>query len=321
MRVPQNPLDFEIELVKLAKEIQDLNKNPRSEADSKTLLKLENKFYSRLNKIYSNLSPYQRVLLARHPDRPTARVLLSQIVDDFIELHGDRLFSDDYALICGLGRIGGLRVALCLQEKGQDLNEKIQRNFGMPHPEGYRKSLRIFRLAEKFKLPIVNIVDTPGAFPGDQAEERGQASAIALNLLELAQITVPTLSVILSEGGSGGALALALTDKVFMFENAYYSVISPEGCASILFPENSAARVSECAAMLKLSARDLQSFGIIDGIIKEQLGGLHWGWEESFEQLKRVIVETFYDFQSMTVEAMLKARSEKYLKMGVFTEI
>jgi acetyl-CoA carboxylase carboxyl transferase subunit alpha len=318
MRIRQNPLDFEQELVKLASEIEQLEKDPGS--SSKKLQSLKERLDTQFQKTLRNLAPYQRVLLARHVDRPTAKVLLSQIVDDFIELHGDRVFGEDSALICGLAKIGGLRVAICAQEKGKDINEKIKYNFGMLHPEGYRKALRIFRLAEKFKLPIVNIIDTPGAYPGDKAEERGQASAIALNLLDLAQLTVPTISVILGEGGSGGALALALTDKIFMFENAYYSVISPEGCASILFPNNAASHVAECAQMLKLSAQDLQKFGIIDGIIKERYAGLHWGWEESFEELKEMIVQSFHQFQNKTVENMLKERFEKYSRMGVFYE-
>lgn len=312
----KNPLPFENELVKLYEDFEEKKRAGRkSEAE-----KAWKKFQEAKTKIYSNLTPYQRVQLSRHLDRPTASALVKLIIEDFIELHGDRRFGDDPAIICGLGKIGQFRVVVIAQEKGGSLKEKAARNFGMPQPEGYRKALRHFRLAEKFELPILTIIDTPGAYPGDEAEERGQAQAIAENLLELAGITVPVVGVLLSEGGSGGALALGIVDRLFMFENAYYSVISPEGCASILFGEDAQKHVAKCADMLKITSENLYRFKIADEIIKEPLGGLQWGYEESFGLLKDRIVATLAEFSRITVEELLDRRRARYYSIGAFEQ-
>ncbi|MCS6962266.1 MAG: acetyl-CoA carboxylase carboxyltransferase subunit alpha [Deltaproteobacteria bacterium] len=310
----KNPLPFENDLVKLDKTIDDkLARGELQEAE-----RLKRKFENLKRKIYSNLSPYQRVQLSRHLDRPTSLTLIREVFRDFIELHGDRRWGDDPAIVGGLAKLGQFPVVVVAQEKGQGIKEKPKRNFGMPQPEGYRKALRLFRLGEKFGLPVVTIIDTPGAYPGDHAEERGQAQAIAECLLELAHLTVPTISVVLSEGGSGGALALGITDKIFMFEFAYYSVISPEGCASILFGDDATKYIADCASMLKLTAEDLKKFKIIDDIISEPMGGLHWEFRESFDRLKERLISSILEFSNVTVDEMLKKRMHKYYSMGVF---
>lgn len=312
----KNPLPFENDLVKLYEELEEKQKTGRKSEIEKALRKFE----EAKGKVYSNLNPYQRVQLARHLDRPTSITLIKFLIDDFIELHGDRRFGDDPAIICGLGKIGQFRVVIVAQEKGGSLKEKTLRNFGMPQPEGYRKALRLFRLAEKFELPIITIIDTPGAYPGDEAEERGQAQAIAENLLELSSITVPVIGVLLSEGGSGGALALGIVDRLFMFENAYYSVISPEGCASILFGEEAQKYVGKCAEMLKVTSENLYRFKIVDEIIKEPLGGLQWGYEESFRMLKDRILATLAELSRITVEELLERRRIRYYSIGAFEQ-
>ncbi len=306
----KNPLPFENEIFKLTQELITCS--------DKEAARLQKKLEELKKKVYLNLTPYQRVQIARHLDRPTAQTLIQEVFHDFIELHGDRRYGDDSAIIAGLAKLDLYRVALVAEDKGQGLKQRSKRNFGMPHPEGYRKALRIFKLAEKFRLPLITIIDTPGAFPGDQAEERGQAQAIAENLLELAHLTIPTISIVLGEGGSGGALALGLTDKIIMFENAYYSVISPEGCASILFGEDAVKHVATCAEMLKLSAADLKKMGIVDAIIPEPLGGLHWGHEESFKILKDHLLKQISEFSGKSVEDILSARKRKYYEIGIF---
>jgi len=263
--------EFEKPLLKLEKRIKDLELAPQKNA--KKIAKLKQKLLKLRKKIFSKLSPYQRVQLARHPLRPLFSDYLKSLFSDFVELHGDRLFADDPAIISGIAKFGKKSVAVIGQEKGKTTAEKMRRNFGMPHPEGYRKALRIMKLAEKFNLPILTFVDTPGAYPGIGAEERGQSRAIAHNLMEMSGLRVPVITTVIGEGGSGGALAIAVANYVLMLENSIYSVISPEGCASILFRDASLA--PRAAEVLKLTAEDLFRFGVIDEIVPEPLGDRH----------------------------------------------
>ncbi len=268
--------------------------------------------------IYSNLTRWQQVQLARHPMRPYAMDYISRIFTDFVELHGDRLFSDDKAIVSGLGRLNGNRVAIVAQQKGRETKEKIRRNFGSAHPEGYRKALRIMHLAEKFNLPIITFIDTPGAYPGIGAEERGQASAIAVNLYEMAKLRVPIIAIVIGEGGSGGALALGVADKVYMLEFAVYSVISPEGCASILFRDSSEAQ--RAAEALKITSADLYKLNVIDGVIKEPLGGAHYDMESTVKEISKTLTEALMKLMKIEPEKRIQLRIDKFGKMGEFQE-
>jgi len=261
---------------------------------------------------------WDRVQLARHPKRPTALKLIKCLFPDFIELKGDRLYKDDFAIVAGISTFYGNPITIIAEEKGISTEDKIKRNFGMPHPEGYHKSMRLVRQAEKFNRPILFIIDTPGAYPGIGAEERGQAVAIANSLSELMTIKVPIISLVLSEGGSGGALAIGVADKVFMFENATYSILSPEGFASILFKDVSKAQ--EAAEDMRLTAPDLLKFGVIDLIIPESSKGLHEESESSFTFLKELLKKEFEDLQSKTVKSRLNERYKKYRKFGLYSE-
>lgn len=263
------------------------------------------------------LTAWDRVLLARHPKRPTASVLLKSLFPDFIELKGDRLFSDDKAIIGGLATLNGQAITVIAQEKGMTTQEKITHNFGMPHPEGYRKVLRLVKQAEKFNRPVLFVIDTPGAYPGLGAEERGQANAIAANLFEMIDIKVPLISVILSEGGSGGALAMGVSDQVWMFENAIYAVLSPEGFASILYKD--AARAKEAADVMKITAGDLLKFKIIDHIIPENTP-LHEDPYPAFDYLKKQLAWHMTDLQKKAVDVLLENRYAKYRQMGQYYE-
>ncbi|MGB9856942.1 MAG: acetyl-CoA carboxylase carboxyltransferase subunit alpha [Dictyoglomaceae bacterium] len=265
-----------------------------------------------------DLSPWEKILLARHPQRPTFLDYLPQIFDDFIELHGDRYFSDDPAIITGFGFFEGESVAIIGQEKGKTIQDKIKRNFGMPHPEGYRKALRIMKLAEKFNIPIFSFIDTPGAYPGIGAEERGQAMAIAVNLKEMSLLEVPIIVVVLSEGGSGGALGIGVGDYILILENAYYSVISPEGCASILFRDSSKA--PEAASALKITAEDLFKLGLVDEIIPEPEEGAHTDPIKTAENIKRSLKKVYRNLKNRPVELLLKERYEKLRNYGKFVE-
>lgn len=306
------PLDFEKPLYDILEKIKELEANP-SLKDSLERLKKE---AERLKKeIYSNLTRWQVVQIARHQDKPKSLDYLNNVLDEYLELHGDRLFSDDSAIIVGIGKIDKFSIAFIAQEKGRTTSEKIERNFGMPHPEGYRKGMRIMDLAEKLKLPILTLVDTPGAYPGIGAEERGQFSAIAYSIMKMLSIRVPTISYIIGEGGSGGALAIAVADKVFALEYSIYSVISPEGCASILFRD--ASKAEKAADILKLTAKDLLELGVIDGIVKEPLGGAHWKPEEMYNTLREHIIEQLYALKKLDIDEILKLRYEKYRKMGI----
>jgi acetyl-CoA carboxylase carboxyl transferase subunit alpha len=264
--------------------------------------------------LFTNLTDWQRAQLARHPKRPYTLDYLERICERFEELHGDRRFGDDSAIVAGMGWIEGNPVMIIGQQKGRDTKQKILRNFGMPKPEGYRKALRLMKLAEKFQRPVLCLIDTPGAYPGVDAEERGQAEAIARNLLEMAKLEVPVVAIVIGEGGSGGALALGVADRVLMMENAIYSVISPEGCASILWKD--ASQAPKAAAALKLTAPHLLELGIIDGIVKEPLGGAHSNFDAAAAALKEAIIEAFSELSVLTAEQLVEERYQKFARMG-----
>jgi acetyl-CoA carboxylase carboxyl transferase subunit alpha len=308
-------LDFEKPIIELEKKIEELKGLKGVEDEIERLRTQAEKLKKR---IYSNLNRWQRVQLARHPRRPYPADIIKMITNDFIELHGDRRFSDDKAMVAGITKIDKYGVAIVAQQKGRDTKEKIRRNFGMPHPEGYRKALRIMKMAAKFKLPIISMVDTPGAYPGVGAEERGQAEAIAVNLYECAILPVPIIVIIIGEGGSGGALAIAVGDRILMLENSIYSVISPEGCASILWRDSS--KNKDAAEALKLAAQDLSKFKIVDEIIPEPVGGAHMDVESTAKNIKDAILRNLKELTEMPVDELISLRIEKYRRMGVYKE-
>ena len=270
-----------------------------AELDNEELVKkLEVEIKRYKEETMTNLTAWDRVLLARHQLRPTSLEFINYMCDDFIELHGDRLFRDDKSIIAGIGNIRGNVVTIIAQQKGKSLEENLERNFSMPHPEGYRKALRLMKQAEKFKRPIITLIDTPGAYPGLGAEERGQGEAIARNLFEMSALTVPVIAVIIGEGGSGGALALGVANTVLMLENSIYSILSPEGYATILWKD--ATLASEAAEAMKLTSNDLEEYGVIDRIIKEPLGGAHFNKEETFRNTKQAILEELHNLKRFT---------------------
>ena len=306
-------LDFERPIVELEKKIEEL-KGLKGVDEEVQRLKAQ---AERLKKsIYSNLTRWQRVQLARHPRRPYPLDIFEAIAEGFVELHGDRRFADDKAIVAGIAKIGDQRLAIVAHQKGRDTKEKIKRNFGMPHPEGYRKAMRIMKMAAKFDIPIVTMVDTPGAYPGVGAEERGQAEAIATNLFESSTLPTPILVIILGEGGSGGALAIALGDRILMMENAIYSVITPEGCASILWRD--AAKNKEAAEALRMTAQDMQQLKIIDGIIPEPLGGAHMEYKITANNIKSAILKNLEELNSIPIPELLDARVKKFRDMGLY---
>jgi len=260
------------------------------------------------------LTAWDRVLLARHPNRPRAMAYINYMCPDFMELHGDRLYSDDRSIIGGIGSIDGMPFTIIAQQKGSSLEENLERNFAMPHPEGYRKALRLMQQAEKFKRPIITIIDTPGAYPGIGAEERGQGQAIANNLLAMSNLTVPVIAVVIGEGGSGGALALGFANKVLMLENSIYSILSPEGYASILWKDSSKSK--EAAEAMKLTAYDLEEFNIIDGIIKEPLGGAHFDKETTFFETKRALLNEYFKLRRLSGTELHYQRNNKVRNFG-----
>ncbi|MCD6413528.1 MAG: acetyl-CoA carboxylase carboxyltransferase subunit alpha [Elusimicrobia bacterium] len=302
--------EFEKPLLKLEKRIKTLELEP--EKNRKQIVALKEKLRKIRKKIFTRLTPYQRVQLARHPLRPIYSDYLKLIFSDFTEFHGDRYFADDEAVICGFGKIDEIKCAVIGQEKGKTTSEKLRRNFGMSHPEGYRKALRIMKLAEKFRIPVITFVDTPGAYPGIGAEERGQAAAIANNLREMMTLEVPIVTSVIGEGGSGGALAIAVSNYIMMLANAIYSVISPEGCASILFRD--ASRASEAAAALKLTSYDLLRLGVIDEIVSEPFGGAHLAPKRQAEILKKNIKKAIAEVEEKGNYS--RNRYEKFRKMG-----
>ena len=310
-------LDFEKPIIDLEKKIQELqNFTKEKKIDLSAEVKnLQEKMEGLKKEIYANLSAWQKVQIARHPQRPYTLDYISLLMTDFVELHGDRAFSDDKAFVGGLAKIGETKVMVMGHQKGRDLKENLKRNFGCAHPEGYRKALRFMQMAQDFNLPIVIFIDTPGAYPGIGAEERGQAQAIAYNLREMVYISVPIISIVIGEGGSGGALGVGIADKVCVLENAYYSVISPEGCAAILWKDSSKA--PEAALALKLTAQDLLKMGLIDEIAPEPLGGAHRDPPQMAKVLKNIILENLKELSGLKKEELLKARYKKFRTMGV----
>ena len=278
---------------------------------------LENQLTEESIKIYSSLTRWQKVQLARHPDRPHSKDYIEEITSYWLELHGDRKYSDDKAIITGIARIDNYKVIIIAQEKGRGTKDKMFRNFGMPNPEGYRKALRIMKLGEKYKIPIITLIDTPGAYPGIGAEERGQAEAIARNLFEMSRLKVPIISVVIGEGASGGALAIGLTDLIICLENTWYSVISPEGCASILYRDVSMSK--EAADSMKVTSIDLHEMGIADEIIKEPLGGAHRNIQKSAESLKSSIISNLEKLNEYSVSDLIESRKFKFDKIGSWT--
>ena len=271
-----------------------------------------------INKIHSNLTRWQRVQLARHPERPYALDYINLIFADFMEIHGDRLFADDPAVVAGFAKIGDKKVAIIAQQKGRNTKENLYRNFGMMKPEGYRKALRVMKLAEKFKIPIITLMDTPGAFPGIGAEERGQGEAIAKNLIEMSAMKVPIISVVIGEGASGGALGIGVCDKFLMMQNSWYSVISPEGCASILFRD--ASKAEEAAEALKVTPDDMVNVGVCDVIISEPNGGAHRDPKSSARNLELALLEGLSEFAATEPDMFIDKRIERYDAMGVFED-
>jgi len=311
-------LNFEKPVEEIDQAILELEADATSVDHSSELSTLKVKREASLKKIFSGLSRWQRVQLARHPQRPFSLNYIKVLAPDFIELHGDRHFGDDAAVICGLGTIDNVKVIFIGQQKGRNTKENLLRNFGMMRPEGYRKALRIMKLAEKFNLPVISLIDTPGAYPGIGAEERGQGEAIAKNLWEMSKLTVPIISVVIGEGASGGALGIGVCDRMLMLENTWYSVISPEGCASILWHD--AAKAPDAADAMKVIPDDLMNMGICDRIIEEPLGGAHRNSAEMATILKSVLLDEIAQLKEIDADTFLARRIERYDKMGVFTE-
>jgi acetyl-CoA carboxylase carboxyl transferase subunit alpha len=311
-------LEFERPIVDLEAKINEM----RALADSLDIAPqievLERQVQELRADVYRNLTRWQRVQIARHPDRPYTLDYVTQSFDDFVELHGDRAFRDDPAIVGGLARIGGRSVVVVGHQKGRDTKTNLHRNFGMPNPEGYRKAHRLFAMAEKFGLPIVCLLDTPGAYPGLEAEERGQAEAIARNLLQMASLRVPIVIVVIGEGASGGALGIGVGDRILMLENAWYSVIAPESCSSILW--RSWEYKEQAAEALKLTAHDLIQHGVIDRIVSEPVGGAHRDPETMFSTLRSVITEELQGLGVVEVKQLVEQRREKFYAMGVWTE-
>jgi len=312
-----NGLDFEKPILELEKKIHELKSfTSGKKIDlASEIRRLEEKLEKLKSSTYQNLTAWQRVQIARHPQRPYTKDYINMMTTDFVELHGDRNFSDDKAIIGGLAKLDHQKIMILGHQKGRDTKENLMRNFGCAHPEGYRKALRLMQLAEKFHLPMVILIDTPGAYPGIGAEERGQAQAIALNLREMSTLATPIISVVIGEGGSGGALGVGVADRVLVLENAYYSVISPEGCAAILWKDS--AKAAEAASVLKLTANDLLGLGIIDGIIPEPQGGAHRDPPKMAQELKEVIKKNLNELLGTSYEQLRKRRYEKFRKIGL----
>ncbi len=313
-------LEFEKPLAELERQIDELKRvgDERNIDVTGELSTLEVKLDQKRDEIYKGLTPIQRVLVARHPRRPYTLDYLSSIFTDFIELHGDRLFRDDPAIVGGWARLAGQSVMVIGHQKGRATKENIKRNFGMPHPEGYRKALRLMHLAARFHAPVITLIDTPGAFPGLGAEERGQSEALARNILEMSSLPTAIISVVIGEGGSGGALALGVADRILMFENSVYSVISPEGCAAILWKDP--AQRERAAEALKMTANDLLRLGLVDEIIDEPVGGAHFDPETAGESLRAVLIRHLTELRKVRPDKLVKRRFDKYAAMGAYAE-
>jgi acetyl-CoA carboxylase carboxyl transferase subunit alpha len=312
------PLPFLEPIEAIRARIRDLEADSGAAAKTRALEQVRHELTTTTRRIFANLTPWQRCQLARHPDRPYTLAYIHGIFTDFTELHGDRRFADDPAIVAGFALLDGEPVAVMGHQKGRDTAEKVRRNFGMPRPEGYRKALRVMELAARFGRPIVTFIDTPGAYPGIDAEERGQAEAIATNLITMAGLPVPIVGVVTGEGGSGGALALGVTDRVLMLEHAVYSVISPEGCAAILWKDQS--RAEDAARALRLTAQDLKEFGVADEIIPEPPGGAHTDAAGMAESVGRSLRVHLRALSRLKPQVLLARRAKKYRDLGIFTE-
>ena len=308
-----DPAQFEEPLLQLRRQIEEAT---AAEGDPAQLAALQAELTKVADQIFGNLTPWQKTLVARHPQRPYTLDFISSLFEEWTEIHGDRKFSDDPAIVAGFARFRGFPCAVVGHQKGRNTKEKIYRNFGQPRPEGFRKALRVMKLAEKFNLPIFTFIDTQGAYPGLGAEERGQAEAIAVNLREMAMLSVPVIVIVIGEGGSGGALALGVGDRVFMLEHAVYSVISPEGCAAILWKNPSAA--AEAAAAMRITAIDLKRLNIIDEIVPEPNGGAHADPARAAELLAPYLEKALKELQKLKPAALPEERYKKFRKMGVF---
>ncbi len=313
-------LDFEKPIAELESKLADMKRlaDDNDETVNKAILALEKKIVDLKKETFENLTGWQRVQLSRHPDRPYTLDYIYEITSDFIELHGDRTVADDKAMVGGLGTIDGQTFMLIGQQKGRNTKQRQLRNFGMANPEGYRKALRLMKLAEKFNKPIVTFIDTPGAFPGLEAEERGQGEAIARNLKEMFMLKVPVICIIIGEGASGGALGIAIGDRVFMLENTWYSVISPESCSSILW--RSWDYKEQAADVLKLTAKDMKANGLIDEIVKEPLGGAHTDVKWMAAEIKKLITTTYQELSKIKTDQLIQQRIDKFCAMGVVKE-
>lgn len=311
-------LDFEKPIFELENKLEEMKKFSENLDIEHDIIRLEEKVRQLKEELYGNLSRWQRVQLARHPERPYTLDYIYAMTENFVELHGDRAFKDDKAIVGGLAQIDHHKVVILGQQKGRDTKTNVYRNFGMMNPEGYRKALRLMKLAEKFNRPVITLIDTPGAFPGLEAEERGQAEAIARNLFEMSKLKVPVIVVIIGEGASGGALGIGVGDRILMLENCWYSVISPESCSQILW--RSWDYKEQAAEALKLTAPDLLEQGIIDRIIKEPLGGAHKNHKEAADALKAALVEELDILIKIKPDKLIDNRIEKFGKMGVFVE-
>ncbi len=314
-------LEYEKKLLEIKEKIDNLRAlyNMGNREVERELRELQREFKERAKKTYSGLSSWERVQLARHPRRPHTSDYIKLIFKDFVELHGDRRFADDKAIIAGFGYFREKPVAVIGHEKGRGTQEKIERNFGMPHPEGYRKAVRVMKLAERYKMPVITFIDTPGAYPGIGAEERGQSEAIAESMFTMGYLKVPTMAIVIGEGGSGGALALGVADRICIMENAYYSVISPEGCAAILWKEQD--KVKEAAKALKLTAKDLYELGVVDCIIPEPYGAAHWDPLKAARIVAYHIKRCLNELCQMDTDELLRVRIEKFKEMGAYVEV
>lgn len=314
-------LDFEKPIEELEKKLENIEgqkKRRESGADSSNSAALRQQLNEKVKEIFSNLSDWQIVQLARHPNRPHTLDYIENIFEDFVELHGDRCYADDPSIIAGIARFKGIPVGVIGHQKGRDTKDNIFRKFGMAHPEGYRKALRLMKLSEKMHCPVISFIDTPGASPDIIAEERGQALTIANNLFEMALLKAPVLAVVIGEGGSGGALGIGVADRLLMQEYAVYSVISPEGCASILW--KSQAAVEQAATSLKVTAKALSDMGIIDEIVREAQGGAHRDWQKTYALLAEAVDKNIRELKTIKIEELVELRYQKYKKIGVFLE-
>ena len=314
----KNYLNFETEIKDLEIELEKLkdpyNQSGLSEVDTQKISQIQNELDEKLKSVYANLDPWQTTMVARHEDRPKSKFFIDNLFEDFIPLSGDRFYGEDLSVLCGFAKFNGLSVLVIGQEKGEDLDSRIKRNFGMMRPEGYRKTIRLMQLADKFNIPIISFIDTPGAYPGVGAEERGQAEAIAKSIECCMKLKVPTIAIVIGEGGSGGAIALASSNKVLMLENAIYSVISPEGCATILWRDPK--KMLDAAKAMKLSAKDLLELEIIDEIIPEPSGGAHRDKDLILENVRNALNKNLENFKQMSPEEIFDGRKNKFLRIG-----